>query len=43
LRVGTVSGGRFIGGRTMVSILREERGAIMDLEALESEWYPYLY
>lgn len=37
LRVGAVCGGKFIEGRTMVFILRDEREAMMDLEALESE------
>jgi hypothetical protein len=34
---GTVCGGKLIGGRTMVSMLRDERERMMDSEALESE------
>jgi hypothetical protein len=37
LSVGTVSGGKLIGGRTMVSMLRDERERMMDFEALVSE------
>lgn len=34
---GAVFGGEFTGGRTMVSMLREERATVMDLEALGRE------
>lgn len=37
LSVGTVSVGKLIGGRTMVSMLRDERERMMDFEALVSE------